>query len=63
MRLRGRAGRHAEARARRARITPNNAAVRLHRARQALGRQLRRTCAVGDIAALRDCDCSCTDER
>ena len=47
----------------RARITPNNAAVRLHRARQALGRQLRRTCAVGDIAALRDCDCSCTDER
>jgi RNA polymerase sigma-70 factor, ECF subfamily len=41
-------------------ITANNAAVRLHRARQALGRQLRRTCAAGTIAALRDCDCSCT---
>ena len=37
-------------------ITANNAAVRLHRARQALGRQLRRTCAAGSIAALRDCD-------
>ena len=36
-------------------ITANNAAVRLHRARQALGRQLRRTCAAGSIAALRDC--------
>ena len=46
-----------------AHITANNAAVRLHRARQALGRQLRRTCAAGSIAALRDCDCSCTDER
>jgi RNA polymerase sigma-70 factor (ECF subfamily) len=42
----------------RAGITANNAAVRLHRARQALGRQLRRTCAVGNIAALRDCDCA-----
>ena len=47
----------------RAHITANNAAVRLHRARQALGRQLRRTCAAGSIAALRDCDCSCADER
>jgi RNA polymerase sigma-70 factor (ECF subfamily) len=46
----------------RAHITANNAAVRLHRARQALGRQLRRTCAAGDIAALRDCDCSCADD-
>jgi RNA polymerase sigma-70 factor (ECF subfamily) len=44
-----------------AHITANNAAVRLHRARQALGRQLQRTCAAGSIAALRDCDCSCTD--
>ena len=40
-------------------ITANNAAVRLHRARQALGGQLRRTCAAGSIAALRDCDCDC----
>ncbi len=45
-----------------AHITANNAAVRLHRARQALGRQLQRTCAAGTIAALRDCDCSCTDD-
>jgi len=43
----------------RAGITANNAAVRLHRARQALGVQLRRTCAAGSIAALRDCDCDC----
>jgi len=43
----------------RAGITANNAAVRLHRARQALGRQIRRTCAAGSIAALRDCDCDC----
>ncbi len=43
----------------RAGVTANNAAVRLHRARQALGRQLRRTCAAADIAALRDCDCDC----
>ena len=42
-----------------AHITANNAAVRLHRARQALGRQLQRTCAAGTIAELRDCDCSC----
>jgi len=42
-------------------ITANNAAVRLHRARQALGRQIRRTCAAGDIAALRDCDCDCAN--
>jgi len=40
-------------------ITANNAAVRLHRARQALGAQLRRTCAAGSVAALRDCDCDC----
>jgi len=44
-------------------ITANNAAVRLHRARQALGRQIRRTCAATDIAALRDCDCDCAKER
>ena len=43
----------------RAGITANNAAVRLHRARQALGVQIRRTCAAGSIAALRDCDCDC----
>ena len=43
----------------RAGITANNAAVRLHRARQALGRQIRRTCAASDLAALRDCDCDC----
>jgi RNA polymerase sigma-70 factor (ECF subfamily) len=42
-------------------ITANNAAVRLHRARQALGRQIRRTCAAGTVAALRDCDCACAD--
>jgi RNA polymerase sigma-70 factor (ECF subfamily) len=40
-------------------ITANNAAVRLHRARQALGRQLRRACAADSVAALRDCDCDC----
>jgi RNA polymerase sigma-70 factor (ECF subfamily) len=44
----------------RAEITPNNAAVRLHRARQALGVQIRRTCAASSIAALRNCDCDCT---
>jgi RNA polymerase sigma-70 factor (ECF subfamily) len=38
-------------------ISANNAAVRLHRARQALGRQIRRT--AGSIAALRDCTCDC----
>jgi RNA polymerase sigma-70 factor, ECF subfamily len=43
-------------------ITANNGAVRLHRARQALGRQLRRTCAAGNIAALRDCDCDCMSD-
>ncbi|HXU00816.1 MAG TPA: sigma factor [Polyangia bacterium] len=43
----------------RAGISANNAAVRLHRARQALGRQIRRTCAAGSIAALRDCECDC----
>jgi len=43
----------------RAGVTANNAAVRLHRARQALGRQLRRTCAASSVAALRDCDCDC----
>jgi RNA polymerase sigma-70 factor, ECF subfamily len=46
----------------RAGITANNAAVRLHRARQALGRQLRRTCAAETIAALRDCDCDCSTD-
>ena len=46
----------------RAGITANNAAVRLHRARQALGRQLRRTCAASDLAALRDCDCDCAKD-
>jgi RNA polymerase sigma-70 factor (ECF subfamily) len=40
-------------------VSANNAAVRLHRARRALGQQLRRTCAAGSIAALRDCDCDC----
>jgi RNA polymerase sigma-70 factor (ECF subfamily) len=45
----------------RAGITANNAAVRLHRARQALGQQIRRTCAASNIAALRDCDCDCAD--
>jgi RNA polymerase sigma-70 factor (ECF subfamily) len=48
--------------ARSAGITANNAAVRLHRARQALGRQLRRTCAAENIAALRDCDCDCAKD-
>src|SRR5436190_15792248 len=43
----------------RAGIAANNAAVRLHRARQALGRQIRRTSAAGSVAALRDCDCDC----
>ena len=47
----------------RAGITANNAAVRLHRARQALGRQIRRTCAASNIAALRDCDCDCANGR
>ena len=46
----------------RAGISPNNAAVRLHRARQALGRQIRRTCAAGSIAALRDCECDCASD-
>jgi RNA polymerase sigma-70 factor (ECF subfamily) len=43
----------------RADISANNAGVRLHRARRALGQQIRRTCAAGSIAALRDCDCDC----
>ena len=43
----------------RADISPNNAGVRLHRARRALGQQIRRTCAAGSIAALRDCECDC----
>jgi RNA polymerase sigma-70 factor (ECF subfamily) len=47
----------------RAGISANNAAVRLHRARQALGRQIRRTCAAGSIAALRDCACDCATEK
>lgn len=45
----------------RAEISPNNAAVRLHRARRALGRQLRRSCAAGSIAELRACECDCVD--
>jgi len=45
----------------RAGVTANNAAVRLHRGRQALGRQLRRTCAASNVAAFRDCDCDCND--
>jgi len=44
----------------RAGISANNAAVRLHRARRALGRQIRRTCAADTVAALRDCDCDCS---
>lgn len=38
-------------------ITPNNATVRLHRARQALKRQLERSC--GSCAAHGCLDCSC----
>ena len=46
----------------RAKISPNNAAVRLHRARRALGGQIRRTCAAGSIAELRACECDCTTD-
>jgi len=42
----------------RAGITANNAAVRLHRARAALGRQIQRTCAASNWAALADCACA-----
>jgi RNA polymerase sigma-70 factor (ECF subfamily) len=44
-------------------ISANNAAVRLHRARQALGQQIRRTCAAGSVAALRACDCECAADK
>jgi RNA polymerase sigma-70 factor (ECF subfamily) len=44
-------------------ISANNAAVRLHRARHALGRQIRRTCAADSVAALRDCDCDCAAQK
>lgn len=43
--------------AREANITPNNAGVRLHRARQALKKQLERSC--GTCAAHGCLDCSC----
>ncbi len=43
--------------AREAHITPNNAGVRLHRARQALKKQLERSC--GTCAAHGCLDCSC----
>jgi threonine synthase len=59
----GNAGGSLSAYAARAGISANNAAVRLHRARQALGRQIRRTCAAGSIAALRECDCDCASAR
>lgn len=38
-------------------ITPNNAGVRLHRARQALRRKLSETCGTDSVAACRDCGC------
>jgi RNA polymerase sigma-70 factor (ECF subfamily) len=40
-------------------ITPNNAGVRLHRARQALKRELERSC--GTCAAHGCLDCTCSD--
>jgi RNA polymerase sigma-70 factor (ECF subfamily) len=43
--------------ARQAGITPNNAAVRLHRGRKALGQGLRRSC--GACAEQGCLDCSC----
>jgi RNA polymerase sigma-70 factor (ECF subfamily) len=46
----------------RADISSNNAAVRLHRARRALGRQIRRTCAAGSVAELRACECDCATD-
>lgn len=39
------------------RITPNNAAVRLHRARAALRRQIVRTCGACSDQACADCPC------
>lgn len=39
------------------RITPNNAAVRLHRARQALKRQLERSCGTCVTHGCLDCTC------
>lgn len=38
-------------------ITPNNAAVRLHRARQALRRQVERSCGTCAIHGCEDCAC------
>jgi RNA polymerase sigma-70 factor (ECF subfamily) len=38
-------------------ITPNNAGVRLHRARQALGRQLGRLCGACAAHGCRECHC------
>ncbi len=43
--------------AREAGITPNNAGVRLHRARQALGRQLGRLCGACAAHGCLECDC------
>lgn len=39
------------------RITPNNAGVRLHRARQALGRRLERLCGACSAHGCRECHC------
>lgn len=43
--------------ARQARITPNNAGVRLHRARQALGRQLGKLCGACAAHGCLECHC------
>jgi RNA polymerase sigma-70 factor (ECF subfamily) len=43
--------------AREARITPNNAGVRLHRARQALGRQLGKLCGACAAHGCLECHC------
>lgn len=39
-------------------ITPNNAGVRLHRARRALRRKLSETCGTDSVAACRECRCA-----
>jgi RNA polymerase sigma-70 factor, ECF subfamily len=39
-------------------ITPNNAAVRLHRARQALKKRLEKTCGACAAEGCQDCDCA-----
>lgn len=41
-------------------ITPGNAAVRLHRARHALRRQVARSCGTCLKHGCLDCDCTCT---